>query len=92
MAYAIEFSPAAERQFRRLARKDQIRLRPHIDALADEPRPSGVKKLSNAGSLYRIRVGDFRIIYEIRDQTLLVLVLRVGNRRDVYRSIPELPD
>ena len=58
---------------------------PHIDALASNPRPAGVVKLSGATDLYRIRSGDFRIIYEIQDVGLVVLVLKVGNRRDVYK-------
>ena len=85
MAYTVEFSPAAEREYGKLARGIQLRLRPRIDALADAPRPAGAKKLKGAGELWRIRVGDYRIVYEVRDRTLLVLVVRVAHRRQVYR-------
>ncbi len=85
MAYRVEFSPAAEREFRKLGREIQLRLRPRIDALADDPRPAGAKKLKGRGELWRIRVGDYRIVYEVRNQILVVLVVRVAHRREVYR-------
>jgi mRNA interferase RelE/StbE len=53
-------------------------------ALADDPRPPGVRKMRGADRQYRIRVGDYRVIYEIHDDVLLVLVIEVGNRREVY--------
>jgi mRNA interferase RelE/StbE len=85
MAYAIEFAPSAERAFRKLARDVQRRLRPRVDALADNPRPPGSKKLKAPVDLWRIRIGDYRVVYEIRDRILVVLVVRVAHRRDVYR-------
>jgi mRNA interferase RelE/StbE len=85
MAYAVEFSPSAGREFRKLAREIQRNLRPRIDALANEPRPRGAKKLQGSDGLWRIRVSDYRIVYEIRDRLLVVLIVRVGHRRDVYR-------
>ena len=56
-----------------------------MDALAANPRPKGVKKLSGPDDLYRIRVGDYRIVYQIHDDRLIVLVVRIGHRKDVYR-------
>ena len=85
MPYAVEFSPSARREFRKLAREVQRSLRPRLDALATEPRPAGAKKLKGSDDLWRIRVADYRIIYEIRDRILVVLVMRVGHRREVYR-------
>ena len=85
MAYAVEFSPSAAREFRKLAPEVQRRLSPHIDSLAQDPRRSGAKKLMGREDLWRIRVGDYRIVYEVRDRTLVVLVVRVAHRRDVYR-------
>ncbi len=85
MAYAVEFAPGAEREFRKLAREIQLSLRPRIDALADNPRPAGAKKLKGRGDLWRIRAGDYRIVYEIRSRILVVLVVRVAHRREVYR-------
>lgn len=85
MVYTVEFSPGAARDFRKLAREIRLRLRPRIDALADQPRPAGAKKLSASHELWRIRGGDYRIVYEIRDRILVVLVVRIGHRREVYR-------
>lgn len=64
----------------------RLRLEKAIDALAVTPRPSGCTKLAGAAGRYRIRVGDYRIIYEVRDRVLLVLVLDAGHRRDIYRN------
>ena len=85
MAYAVEFSPSAAREFRKLTPEVQRRLSPHIDSRAQDPRRSGAKKLMGREDLWRIRVGDYRIVYEVRDRTLVVLVVRVAHRRDVYR-------
>jgi len=87
MGYRLELSPAAARDFRALPRDVQTRLRPRIDALAHDPRPTGCRKLSGEDDLYRIRVGDYRVLYAVRDQVLIVLVVRIGNRRDVYREL-----
>ena len=57
-----------------------------LASLASEPRPHGVKKLSGEENLYRVRVGDYRIIYQVRDRELVVLVLKIGHRREIYRS------
>jgi len=85
VAYTVEFSTAARRQFRKLPRNVQTIIQPEIDALADEPRPHGVEKMSGEKNAYRVRVGDYRIIYEIHDAVLIVVVVRVGHRREVYR-------
>jgi len=85
MAYAVEFSPSAEREFRKLAREIQRSLRPRIDALANEPRPTGAKKLKGRDDLLRIRVGDYRIVYAVRDRIVVVLVVRIAHRREAYR-------
>lgn len=83
MAYTIEFAPRAVRDFKALTREYQRRIAPKIDALAHNPRPHGVEKI--ADDLYRIRVGDYRILYEIRDRVLLVVVVGLGHRREIYR-------
>ena len=65
--------------------QEQKRIQPKIDALATEPRPEGVVKLKGEENLYRIRVGDYRVIYNVQDDRLLVLVVKVGHRGNVYR-------
>ena len=82
--YSVGFTPAAARQWRRLTRQVQAQLQPVIDALAAEPRPSGVVKLEG-GEGYRVRSGDFRVVYDIQDRELIVMIVRVGNRREIYR-------
>ena len=85
MSYNIEFSRKAERQFKALTNQIQKRLKPKIDALAQNPRPRGVKKLEGEDELYRIRVGDYRVIYQVRDDVLIVLVVSLGDRKEIYK-------
>jgi mRNA interferase RelE/StbE len=84
--YTIEFSSLAERQFKKLPVSFQKRLTPKINALAENPRPSGIKKLEGEDDLYRIRVGDYRIIYQIQDDKLIVLVVKIGDRKEIYKK------
>ncbi len=83
--YRIELTKAAERDLRALPTNVLKRVDARILSLAEEPRPDGVKKLAGSDDLYRVRVGDYRIIYQIRDATVLVVIIRVGHRGDVYR-------
>jgi mRNA interferase RelE/StbE len=86
--YKIELRPAAVRDIRKLDKSTQKKAVAAIEMLAAEPRPSGVKKLEGKEKLYRIRVGkDYRIVYRIEDAKLIVLVLAIGNRKDIYRSL-----
>ena len=84
--YKIVFKPSAERAFLALPKKVQRRLDARLLGLQDNPRPSGVKALTGAAGVYRLRVGAYRILYEVHDDTVLVLVLRIGHRREVYRK------
>lgn len=85
MAYSILLAPPAERQLKALAEPVQKRIVKRLRALTGNPRPQGVKKLSGEEDLYRIREGDCRIIYTIRDKELIVLVLKIGDRKEIYR-------
>jgi mRNA interferase RelE/StbE len=84
LAYRVEILPAVERQLRRIDSDARRRIGAAILALAGDPRPHGCRKLSGSEE-YRVRVGDYRILYEIEDAFLRVLVVKVGHRRDVYR-------
>ena len=86
----MELSPAAERDVRKL----DPHIRKHVTRdmlrLEDNPRPQGVERLEAKGKLYRLYVGpvkDYRVIYQIRDEVLVVLVVRVGDRKEVYRNL-----
>jgi mRNA interferase RelE/StbE len=82
--YRIEFAPLAHRQLRKLERVAQIRLLQRIETLSSNPRPSGVRKLTDEADLYRIRIGEYRITYQIRDRNLLILIVKIGHRREIY--------
>lgn len=84
MTYHVEFAAAVVRQMRKLDRPAQRRIQAVIELLAAEPRPSGAKKLVGGDGEWRVRTGDYRIVYEIHDVVLLVLVLAVGHRREIY--------
>ena len=84
MQYSIFFKPSAQKALAKIPQPDRRRIAKRIDRLADEPRPRDAKKLSTDTALYRIRVGDYRVIYTVQDDVLLVVVVAVGHRRDVY--------
>jgi mRNA interferase RelE/StbE len=82
-AYRIELRPAAARSLRKLDPQDHRRVQGAIALLAQDPRPPGARALQGRPGL-RVRVGDYRIIYTVEDDVLLVVVVRLGHRRDVY--------
>ena len=84
MAYAIEYLPAALRALRKLPPQINARIIEKIESLGVHPRGPGTIKMQGAET-YRVRVGDYRIIYAIADERLVVLIVDVGNRRDIYR-------
>lgn len=81
----MQLSASAARAFRKLDPLARRRLARVIDALAIEPRPPNARKLEGEPDLYRVRTGDYRVIYAIRDRVLVVLVVAIGHRRDIYR-------
>lgn len=85
MAYSILLAPPAERQLKALPPTIQKRLVRRLKTLQGNPRPQGVKKLAGKDNLYRIREGDYRIVYTIRDTELVILVVKIGDRKEVYR-------
>ena len=84
-SYSVFIVPVAEKQIAHLQKREIGRVVAAIRALADDPRPHGCEKLSSLEK-YRIRVGDFRVVYTIDDAIVRVVVVRVGHRRDVYRG------
>jgi len=88
--YIIEFTNKAEKDLGKLPKQTISRILEKIDKLADDPRPSGYKKLtdfhiSNApDDLYRIRIGDYRVIYSIEEETITITVVKVAHRKEVY--------
>lgn len=84
--HRVLLRPAAQKFLRKVQDKAlAARLVDAMRGLASGPRPSGCEKPAGAEKLYRIRVGDYRILYQVQDQALLVLVVKIGHRREVYR-------
>lgn len=88
MAFRIEFTKDAAEQLEALPKKIARQVLSKIQTLADEPRPVQATRLTEHDHLYRMRRGDYRVLYQIHDGTLLVLVVKIGHRRDIYRRLP----
>jgi mRNA interferase RelE/StbE len=86
MTYVVKIAPAAERQLRKFDPQVRRRVQAAIDLLAGNPRPPKAIQLVGGSGEWRVRTGDYRIIYEIQDEQLLVLVLTAGHRREIYES------
>jgi mRNA interferase RelE/StbE len=84
VAYTVQVLPSAQRQLAKLDPPIQKRMATAIDGLADDPRQPGAKKLQGSENTWRVRVGDYRILYEIHDRQAIVLVVEIGHRREVY--------
>ena len=83
--YQIQILPKAKRQLKSIPNQMQTLLKDAIRNLSENPRPQGVKKLSGEDNLYRIRIRHYRVIYKIEDNILLILIVSVGHRREIYR-------
>jgi len=83
MTFAVEVAPPALPQLRKLDPPARRRVQAAIELLAEQPRPNGAKKLLGGEGEWRVRTGDYRIVYEIQDAVLLILVVAVGHRRDI---------
>jgi mRNA interferase RelE/StbE len=84
MKYTVFIEPYAQKQIQKLDKKFIPVIKLAISSLADNPRPYGYKKLKGENA-YRIRVGDYRVIYEIEDSRIIVIIVSVGHRKDIYR-------
>ncbi|MCI0403248.1 MAG: type II toxin-antitoxin system RelE/ParE family toxin [Acidobacteria bacterium] len=82
--YQVIIRPPAEKDFRSLPKGDQVRVGRRIQLLTDTPRPPGCKKLGEPG-IFRVRQGDYRVIYQVDDAQRIVQVLRIAHRREAYR-------
>ena len=80
-SYRIEWRPSTKKDLKRISKSEALKI---IEAF--EPRPSGVKKLSGSEFTYRIRKGNYRVVYEIHDETILIEVVKIGHRKDVYNK------
>jgi mRNA interferase RelE/StbE len=85
--YTVYFTKQAADELRELSEKLQKQIGRKIDLLAQEPKRANVKKLEGYPDLYRFRSGDYRIIYQVRDQEVLIIVIRIGHRREIYKKL-----
>ncbi|MEY3334511.1 MAG: type II toxin-antitoxin system RelE family toxin [Cuspidothrix sp.] len=86
MTYEIIITKSIQKQLDNLPNNIQERVYDKISQLAEEPRPDGVVKLKGYDNEYRIRIGDYRLVYEIQDEQLIVLIIQCKHRRDVYKK------
>jgi mRNA interferase RelE/StbE len=84
--YAVEISPVVLKTLNRLPKFIVVRIAGAIEGLASDPRPRGCKKLKGRGDKYRLRVDDWHVVYSVEDDRLMVWVLDVGHRREIYRD------
>jgi len=84
-AYRIEIKPSAAKELAKLPRPQQQLIRRKIDALANDPHPRGCVKVQGEENAYRLRSGVYRIVYEVHDDVLVVFIIRIRHRREVYR-------
>lgn len=88
MSYEIEFTRAADKAFSALPKKVQDRIDVALDGLEQDPWPAGHKKLKGSKeTFFRIRVGDYRVVYLVEDERLMVVLVRIGHRKEVYRNL-----
>lgn len=84
--YAVEFTTGAAKEIRKLDAGVRRRILSSVAALAEDPRPAGCKKLVGEQNAWRVRIADYRVLYEIHDEVLTVTVVRVAHRREVYKK------
>lgn len=85
MDYKVELTRTAEKQLKKIHKLAKDRLIKKIRTLAIEPYPDGVRKLSGYEDVFRVRVGDYRVIYSVFEDKVLVIVLKIGHRKDIYK-------
>ncbi|AEG01822.1 type II toxin-antitoxin system RelE family toxin [Methylomonas methanica] len=85
MAYRIEFKQGVEKDLAKIPKALALKILDRIAALSEEPRPDGCKKLKGSENTYRIRVNDYRVVYSIIDQKLVIQIIKIGHRKDIYQ-------
>lgn len=86
MSWTVNIHRKALKSLADINKKDQNRIREAIDSLESDSHPFGVRKIVGSDSMYRIRIGNYRVVYEVQNQQLSILVVDIGHRREVYRN------
>ena len=90
MAYKIEVTPRTQKDLKALPVQERQRVADRIDALKTDPSPESYKEQKGREDFYRIRVGYHRVVYQVEDEVLLILIVRVGDRKEIYEIIRRL--
>ena len=85
--YRIEITISAAKEFKKIPKSDRKRIADKIDSLAEKPPNPSTTKLKGNNPFHKVRVGDYRVIYEIQDDVLIILIVKIGHRKDIYRSL-----
>lgn len=85
MTYAIEIKQSAQKELAKLPRNIADKIIKQIRALAEDPRPIGCKKLVDTDFTYRIRINDYRVVYSLFDQQLVIQIIKIGHRKHIYK-------
>jgi mRNA interferase RelE/StbE len=85
--YTIQYKSSVKKELKKLNQSDRKSIVDKIEKLKKDPKPQGSAKLKGSTDLYRIRQGDYRVIYRIQNNVLVVLIIRIGHRRDIYKSL-----
>ena len=88
MEYTVEFRPAVLKSLKRLPRRDLVRIKKKIEELASNLPDPNTTKMKGDNSFHKVRSGDYRIIYEIQNDRLVILLVKIGHRKDVYQKLP----
>ena len=87
MKYKIEVKKSAAKALKKIPNADRKRIADRIDSLAENPTSQDTTKMKGNNPFHKVRVGDYRIVYEIQDDVLLILIVKIGHRRDIYRNL-----
>jgi mRNA interferase RelE/StbE len=87
MAYSIEFRPALLKSLKRFPKKDLVRIKKKIEELGQNLPEPNTTRMKGSNSFHRVRTGDYRIIYEIHDDRVVILIVKIGHRKDIYKGL-----
>lgn len=86
-SYSIKWKQSAQRELRKLGKETILRILEKVQSLAENPYPRGTRKLKGSEHTYRIRIGEYRVVYTVRTTVLTIEVIRVGHRKEIYRKL-----
>lgn len=87
MIFRLEYKRSVKKELRKLSRADRSVIVHKIELLKNEPKPEGSAKLKGSQDLFRIRHGDYRVIYKVKRNILVIIIIRIGHRRDIYKNL-----